>query len=83
MNLREIKALSPGEARHILWPAMFYGKAWGGTLGHYWLTRRKTLCGKELSANIDGFAWRGHCAGCKQRHQALRQRAEGAPHGTT
>lgn len=77
MKMKEIAALSPDRVKVILF-GLHYAKAWNGTLGHWWVTSRLTLCGKELVSHGEErwyhSAARGSCAACKKRRQALEKR---------
>lgn len=61
-----------------------WGKAWHGYLEHFWLSDRKTLCGKtHMLAHHGGTRHargRGQCKHCRQKFPALCiERQKGLP----
>ena len=57
-----------------------WGKSWGGTLLHFWVSDRETLCGKELTRQQSHWYYRAAkatCTVCKGRAMHARDLIEG------
>ena len=63
----------------ILSRSIFYGRAWNGKLGHYWLSQNRTLCDKDLVAHLTRYGRANAdrpCKTCCERYKAVQDRRE-------